>query len=70
MLRVGARPAAVISQDAAGTRDTVTEVDPERANGASERHALGRKFLGAIEAFTRGMPQTDDITFVVVEKCQ
>ena len=27
-------------------------------------------FLKAIEEFTQGMPQTDDITFVVVEKCQ
>jgi hypothetical protein len=33
-------------------------------------HALERKFLKAIEEFTQGMPQTDDITFVVVEKCQ
>ena len=32
--------------------------------------ALERKFLKAIEEFTEGMPQTDDITFVVVEKCQ
>jgi len=26
--------------------------------------------LKAIEEFTQGMPQRDDITFVVVEKCQ
>jgi len=26
-------------------------------------------FLKAIETFTQGTPQTDDITFVVVEKC-
>jgi len=32
--------------------------------------ALEEKFLKAIEEFTQGMPQTDDITFVVVEKCQ
>ena len=32
--------------------------------------ALERKFLRAIEEFTEGMPQTDDITFVVVEKCR
>jgi serine phosphatase RsbU (regulator of sigma subunit) len=32
--------------------------------------ALEQKFLKAIEEFTQGMPQTDDITFVVVEKCQ
>ena len=30
--------------------------------------ALERRFLQAIEEFTQGMPQTDDITFVVVEK--
>jgi serine phosphatase RsbU (regulator of sigma subunit) len=33
-------------------------------------HAIEQKFLKAIEEFTQGMPQTDDITFVVVEKCQ
>jgi serine phosphatase RsbU (regulator of sigma subunit) len=26
--------------------------------------------LQAIEEFTQGVPQTDDITFVVVEKCR
>ena len=31
-------------------------------------HALEQRFLQAIEEFTEGMPQTDDITFVVVEK--
>jgi serine phosphatase RsbU (regulator of sigma subunit) len=36
----------------------------------SGSHAVERKFLQAIEEFTQGMPQTDDITFVVVEKCQ
>jgi serine phosphatase RsbU (regulator of sigma subunit) len=36
----------------------------------SGSHALQQKFLKAIEEFTQGMPQTDDITFVVVEKCQ
>jgi sigma-B regulation protein RsbU (phosphoserine phosphatase) len=36
----------------------------------SGSHALERRFLKAIEEFTQGMPQTDDITFVVVEKCQ
>jgi serine phosphatase RsbU (regulator of sigma subunit) len=29
---------------------------------------LERKFLNAIEEFTQGMPQTDDITFVIVER--
>jgi serine phosphatase RsbU (regulator of sigma subunit) len=32
-------------------------------------HAVERAFLKAIGDFTQGMPQTDDITFVVVEKC-
>jgi sigma-B regulation protein RsbU (phosphoserine phosphatase) len=36
----------------------------------SGSHALEHRFLKAIEEFTQGMPQTDDITFVVVEKCQ
>jgi serine phosphatase RsbU (regulator of sigma subunit) len=33
-------------------------------------HALERKLLDAIDEFTSGTPQTDDITFVVVERCQ
>jgi len=36
----------------------------------SGSHAVERKFLSAIEEFTQGMPQTDDITFVIVEKRQ
>jgi serine phosphatase RsbU (regulator of sigma subunit) len=32
--------------------------------------AVEQAFLKAIEEFTQGTPQTDDITFVVVEKCQ
>ena len=36
----------------------------------SGSHALQQKFLKAIEEFTQGMPQTDDITFLVVEKYQ
>ncbi len=36
----------------------------------SESQAVEQKFLKAIEESTQGMPQTDDITFVVVEKCQ
>jgi serine phosphatase RsbU (regulator of sigma subunit) len=35
----------------------------------SGSHALEQRFLTAVEEFTQGMPQTDDITFVVVEKC-
>jgi serine phosphatase RsbU (regulator of sigma subunit) len=36
----------------------------------SGSHALERKFLKAIEEFTHGMPQSDDITFVIVQKYQ
>jgi serine/threonine protein phosphatase PrpC len=38
--------------------------------GPSGSDAVERGFLKAIEDFTQGMPQTDDITFAVVEKCQ
>ena len=31
-------------------------------------HVLEHKLLRAIEEFTQGTPQTDDITFVIVEK--
>jgi len=41
-----------------------------REEAPSGSHAIEQKFLKAIEEFTQGMPQTDDITFVVVEKCQ
>jgi len=41
-----------------------------RQKAPSGSHALEQKFLKAIEEFTQGMPQMDDITFVVVEKCQ
>jgi serine phosphatase RsbU (regulator of sigma subunit) len=36
----------------------------------SGSHALEQKFLQAIEEFTQGVPQTDDITFVIVEKLE
>jgi serine phosphatase RsbU (regulator of sigma subunit) len=36
----------------------------------SGSHAFQQKFLKAIEEFTQGMPQADDITFLVVEKYQ
>jgi serine phosphatase RsbU (regulator of sigma subunit) len=36
----------------------------------SGSHAVEQKLLNAIEEFTQGMPQTDDITFVIVEKRQ
>jgi serine phosphatase RsbU (regulator of sigma subunit) len=41
-----------------------------RQEAPSGSQALEERFLKAIEEFTQGMPQTDDITFVVVEKCQ
>jgi sigma-B regulation protein RsbU (phosphoserine phosphatase) len=41
-----------------------------RQEAPSGSHAIEQTFLKAIEEFTQGMPQTDDITFVVVEKCQ
>jgi sigma-B regulation protein RsbU (phosphoserine phosphatase) len=34
----------------------------------SGSHSLERKLLEALESFTRGMPQTDDITFLLLEK--
>ncbi|MGO8732496.1 MAG: PP2C family protein-serine/threonine phosphatase [Terriglobia bacterium] len=36
----------------------------------SGSHAFQQKFLNAVEEFTQGMPQGDDITFLVVEKYQ
>ncbi|MGA2736818.1 MAG: SpoIIE family protein phosphatase [Bryobacteraceae bacterium] len=41
-----------------------------RQEAPSGSQALRARFLLAIEEFTQGMPQTDDITFVIVEKCQ
>ncbi|MGD0500507.1 MAG: SpoIIE family protein phosphatase [Bryobacteraceae bacterium] len=41
-----------------------------RQEAPSGSRALEQKFLKAIEEFTQGTPQTDDITFVVVEKYQ
>jgi sigma-B regulation protein RsbU (phosphoserine phosphatase) len=41
-----------------------------RQEAPSGSQALEERFLKAIEEFTQGTPQTDDITFVVVEKCQ
>jgi serine phosphatase RsbU (regulator of sigma subunit) len=41
-----------------------------RQEGPSGSVAMEQRFLKAIEDFTEGTPQTDDITFVVVEKCQ
>jgi len=41
-----------------------------RQEAPSGSHTLEQKLLNDIAEFTQGMPQTDDITFVVVEKCQ
>ena len=41
-----------------------------RQAAPSGSHAIEQTFLKAIEEFTQGMSQTDDITFVVVEKYQ
>ncbi|MBF8299785.1 MAG: adenylate cyclase [Acidobacteria bacterium] len=41
-----------------------------REEAPSGSHALEQTFLKAIEEFTQGTPQTDDITFLVVEKYQ
>jgi len=43
-------------------------LDIIRQEAPSGSHALQRKLLEAIEVFTQGTPQTDDITLVVVEK--
>jgi serine phosphatase RsbU (regulator of sigma subunit) len=41
-----------------------------RQEAPSGSHALEQKLLKSIEEFTQGTPQTDDITFVVIEKSQ
>jgi serine phosphatase RsbU (regulator of sigma subunit) len=41
-----------------------------RREGPLGSPAVEQRILKAIEDFTQGMPQTDDITLVVVEKCQ
>ena len=43
-------------------------LDVIRQEAPSGSQALERRFLAAIGEFTEGMPQTDDITFVIVEK--
>jgi len=40
-----------------------------RKGAPAGSEALEQKLLRAIEDFTEGTPQTDDITFVIVEKC-
>jgi len=39
-----------------------------RREAPSGSHALEQALLKAVDEFTQGVPQTDDITFVVVEK--
>jgi len=41
-----------------------------RQEAPSGGHAMEQKFLQAIDEFTQGMAQTDDITFVIIEKHQ
>jgi serine phosphatase RsbU (regulator of sigma subunit) len=41
-----------------------------RQDAPSGSQALEQKLLAAIDRFTQGTPQTDDITFVIVEKLQ
>jgi sigma-B regulation protein RsbU (phosphoserine phosphatase) len=41
-----------------------------RQEAPSGSHAIEQELLKAVAEFTQGVPQTDDITFVVVEKCQ
>jgi sigma-B regulation protein RsbU (phosphoserine phosphatase) len=48
-----------------GEARLLTIVHREAPSGS---HALERKFLNAIAEFTGSSPQTDDITFVVVER--
>jgi len=50
-----------------GEERLLSMIQQEAPSGS---HALEQKFLKAIGEFTHGMPQTDDITFVVVEKRQ
>jgi serine phosphatase RsbU (regulator of sigma subunit) len=59
--------------DAENTRDEMFGeqrlLEIIQREGPSGSHAVEQSFLKAIQDFTEGRPQTDDITFVVVEKC-
>jgi adenylate cyclase len=46
--------------------ESLREIIKQEAPSGSDM--IGRRLLKAVETFTQGMPQTDDITFVVVEK--
>jgi serine phosphatase RsbU (regulator of sigma subunit) len=37
---------------------------------SSGANVIEQKLLEAVAEFTQGLPQTDDVTFMVVEKCQ
>jgi len=50
-----------------GEKRLLKIIQQEAPSGSLE---LKPKLLKAIEEFTQGMPQNDDITFVIVEKCQ
>jgi serine phosphatase RsbU (regulator of sigma subunit) len=50
-----------------GTRNLLEVI---REQGPSGSRAVEQAVLGALDAFTQLTPQTDDITFVVVEKCR
>ena len=45
-------------------RDIIRQWAPSGGN------VIEQKLLEAVTEFTQGMPQTDDVTFMVVEKCQ
>jgi sigma-B regulation protein RsbU (phosphoserine phosphatase) len=45
-------------------------LDIIRQQAPSGSSALELSVLNAIGEFTQGTPQTDDITFVIVEKCR
>jgi sigma-B regulation protein RsbU (phosphoserine phosphatase) len=47
--------------------ERLREIIQQQAPSGS--HAVEQRLLKAIEDFTQGMPQADDITFVIVENC-
>ena len=53
-----------------GARRILSRVRISLSAPASGSDAIEQSILKAIQDFTQGMPQTDDITFVVVEKCR
>jgi len=55
-------------QDEMFGEDRLLKLIQQQAPSGSQ--ALEQVLLKAIEEFTQGTPQTDDITFVVIEKCR